>query len=295
MAKEGETLLYRPALLGQAKVHFAQAAKGVDVWEEATLLIDAEDVGEDAWQSGEVQSESPEFDDGPVAVAQFVEVPSTFAQAKQYTAWTTALKDHLYRTRVLTLWQAKALKQTSKPGESEGDFRVRLAQTAREVRDEQVEKLRAKYAPKVAAAQEQLRKAMQRVEKEKSQASQQTFQAAISFGASVLSAFTGRKLASSANIGRVATSARAASRVAREKADIGHAEESVEAIQKKLETLDADFKAESARLEESSRAESIVLEQLEIKPKKSEINVSRVALAWVPYRRGSDGTMTRCT
>lgn len=288
-------MLYRPALLGQAKVHFVQSTTGVDVWEDLSLLILAEDVGDAAWESGELQTAWPETRLQPEGDARFGEVPAPFARAKQFTSWASDLKDHLYRTHVLQLWRSKALKQTSQPGESEGDFRIRLTQAARELRDEQVAKLRTKYAPKLATAQEQLRKAQQRVEKEKAQATQQTFQAAISFGASILSAFTGRKLASSANVGRMATSARAASRVARERGDVGHAEEGVEALQQKLAALEAEFTAETNKLDQAAQADAIALEELNIKLKKSDIDVTRVALAWVPYRVGSDGVATRCS
>lgn len=288
-------IMYRPALLGQAKVHFAQSTTGVDAWEDLSLLILAEDVGDAAWESGELQTAWPETRSQPEGDARFGEVPAAFARPKQFTSWANDLKDHLYRTHVLQLWRSKALKQTSQPGESEGDFRIRLTQAARELRDEQVAKLRTKYAPKLATAQEQLRKAQQRVEKEKAQATQQTFQAAISFGASILSAFTGRKLASSANVGRMATSARAASRVARERGDVNHAEESVEALQQKLAALEAEFAAEAHKFEQAAQADAIALEELNIKLKKSDIDVTRVALAWVPYRVGSDGVATRCS
>ena len=63
------------------------------------------------------------------------------------------------------------LKQTSSPDESEAEFRVRLVQRAREQRDEQVESLRKKYAPKIASLEERIRKAQIKVEKEKAQAS----------------------------------------------------------------------------------------------------------------------------
>ena len=42
------------------------------------------------------------------------------------------------------------------------------------------------------------------------------------------------------------------------------------------------------------QADAIALEELNIKLKKSDIDVTRVALAWVPYRVGSDGVATRC-
>jgi hypothetical protein len=97
----------------------------------------------------------------------------------------------------------------------------------------------------------------------------------------VLSAFTGRKLASSANIGRAATAMKSASRVARERADIGHAEETVEAIQQRYVDLQAEFEGEVDAIETNLAADRLELETLEIKPRKSDINVTRVALAWL--------------
>jgi hypothetical protein len=294
-AKPGEAILYRPALLGMAKVHFANTTSGVDVWEDLAATILAEDLTDTAWEGCELTNEAPEFTTSPSATAKYAEAPAAFAKAKQYSDWSSDFKDYIYREHALTLFRSKALKQTSRPGESEGDFRARLGQAGRETRDAQTEKLRAKYAPKLATAQEQLRKAQQKVEKEKSQANQQTFQAAISFGASILSAFTSRKMISSANIGRAATSARAASRVARERGDIGAAEETVEAIQAKIAALEADFKAETDKLDQSYRAEAMELETVELKPKKSDINITRVALAWVPYRVSAEGIAERAT
>jgi hypothetical protein len=208
---------------------------------------------------------------------------------KQYSAWGKQLKDHLYRSQQVTVLKCVQLKQSSRPNEDEGAFRARLAHAAREARDEQVEKLRAKYTPKLASLGEQIRKAQQRVEREKSQANQQTLQTAISFGASILGALMGRKLASATNIGRAATSMRSASRAARERADIGEAQESVEALQQRLAELDAQFKAEVDQAKESISAETLELEPVAIRPKKSEISVTQVALVWTPWKVDSQG------
>lgn len=288
----GEALLYRAALLGSAKMHFTNSTAKVDEWQDVSMLLLAEDLSGDAWDSAELTTDEPEFDSHPDAAARFADLPPEFSRAKQYAAWTNELRDYLYRHRVLKLWRCKPLREISLPGEAEGDFRVRLTHAARELRDQQAEKLRAKYAPKLASLEEKLRKAQQRVEREKTQASQHTFQAAITFGASILSAFTGRKLASSTNIGRAATSARAASRAAQQRADVGQAEESVEAVRQQLGDLEDEFKLETDKLDLAMRPDALELDELEIKPKKSEINVTRVALAWVPYKVSTDGVVS---
>jgi hypothetical protein len=203
-------------------------------------------------------------------------------RTKTYSDLAKSLKEHLYRTQRLTLWRCPALKQVSRPGETEGDFRIRLAQAAHEQRDASVEKLRTKYAPKLAALEDRIRRAEQRVEKERSQANQQTFQTVISMGASVLGALFGRKLASSANVTRAASSMRSASRVARERADIGQAEETVESLRQQLVDLETGFKAQADEVREVLDAEQLALEPLEVRPRKSDINVEKVILAWTP-------------
>ena len=107
-------------------------------------------------------------------------------------------------------------------------------------------------------------------------------QAAISFGASVLGALMGRKLASAANMNRAASAARAASRAAREQGDVHHAEETVEALQQRLDDLEAEFKAETDQLDAAAKPDALELEAWEVRAKKTEIAVERVALVWKP-------------
>ena len=146
----------------------------------------------------------------------------------------------------------------------------------------QVEKLRAKYAPKLATLQDQVRRAEQRVDKEKQQSSSQTMQTAISFGASVLGAMFGRKLASSANVTRAASTARAASRATRERGDVAHAAETLGTLRERLADLESQFEEDAQQVRDSCSPEGLTLEPLEIKPKKTEILVERVVLAWSP-------------
>jgi len=281
-------VVYRPAVCGQAKVHFVQATAGIDVWESLAALVPLDaSASQVSWDDAPlVENEGIELDTEPDADATFAGLPPAVGQAKAFSGLSNAFKDCLYRTHTLTLWKCPALKQTSKPGESEGDFRVRLTQGGREQRDLAVAKLQTKYAPKMATIKEQIRKAEQKVEKEKQQASSSTFQAAVSFGSSILGAMFGRKLASSANVTRAATSVRSASKIAKERADVSHAEDSVAALQERLTKLEEDFAAESEKVQESFSPDSLKLDAVEIKPKKADINVASVTLVWIPWAVG---------
>jgi hypothetical protein len=282
----GERIQYRPGILATAKVHFAQASTGVDTWETYTLVaqVDADSDWDELWQGAtQWPEDAVETEDKPEENSAFASLPTELTRAKTYTTLTTSFKSFLYRERAVTLWKCASLKATSKPGESEGDFRARLGHSVVERRDVQVEKLRTRYAPKLAALQDRIRKAEQRVEKEKSQANEQTLSTALSFGSSVLQALFGRKLASGANVSRAATSMRAAGRMARQRSDVGHAAENVESLREQLEELEAEFKAEAETVQQKAGAGELDVEAVRIKPRKTDITVSRLNLVWVPW------------
>ncbi len=293
----GGKLVYRPALLGVAKVHFAQAASSVDVWKSFALVapVDAE-VPPDIWTTGEVsEDDPPELESAPVTPAQFSPLPADLSRPKKYTELATALKDHLYRSQKQRLWKCAALKQVSKVEETEADFRVRLSQTGRETRDLKLEKLRQKFAPKWTSLNEQLRKAQARVEKEKSQSTQQMLGTALSFGSTVLSALMGRKLTSVSNVTRASSTMKSAGRVFREQQDVSQAGETVEAYKGRLVTLDNDFQAEAEKIQSGFDADQLQLEEVAIQPKKADITVSQVLLLWEPWVVKGDGTTEKAT
>ena len=187
---------------------------------------------------------------------------------------------------------APAPRLVSNPGEDERAFRIRLQQATREKRDDKVEQLRQKYAPKAAALQERIRKAQEAVAREKAQADQQKMQTAISFGATLLGALGGRKINSSGNIGKATTAARGASRAMKEGQDIGRAEDNVEVLQQRLNELNAEIEEQIQELTAAVDPQTEVFDTLTIRPKKTNINVQICTLVWAPYWKDAQGTIT---
>lgn len=289
----GAQLVYRPGLYGAARVHFENKSAGIDESRDVWLLIpDVTEVSATVWDDGTNLERVLKVTTKPEEGAKFAPLPSPLSKVKTYTELTAALKEHHYRSQRIGQWKCKALKQQSAPNESEGDFRIRLQQVLKEQRDLAVEKLRVKYAPKLATANEQLRKAEQRLEKEKTQAKNETFNAAMQFGTSILGAMFGRKLASATNVSKAATSMRAATRAAGQRQDVGLAEETIEAIQKKIDDLAAEFEAESQKVRDALPDDSLELEEIAVRPKKTDIVVTKLALAWTPWIVSPDGTTT---
>ena len=293
-APGGSVLLYRPMILGAATVNFIDTKLGVDDSQEVVRLTaitdEAVPVSWDNSQEAGVASSDLEKD--PASNAEFEEVPPVAGKPKSYQTWSKDYVAFLYGNQKLDLLKSPSTGECSKPGEAERDFRVRLQQTARELRDGQVEQLRKKYAPKIAAMQEKIRRAQQAVERESAQASQAKLQTAISFGTTVLGAFFGRKAASVSGLGRATTAARGVGRSMKEHQDVGRAAESVEVLQGRLAELEAELQTETQSLEARIDAQSEALETVSIKPKKTNISVQLVALAWAPFWRDESGEVT---
>jgi hypothetical protein len=288
-----EHVVYRAGLSGSARVHFENKSAGVDESRDVWFVIPAvSTVSTTVWDEALDTDEPLDCQPQPEEHARFAPLPAALARPKTYQELSTALKDHLHRTQRLVLHRCKYLKTSSRSGESEGEFRVRITQAVKEQRDLAVEKLRARYAPKLAQLHEQIRKAEQRLAKEKEQSSAQTMNTAIRLGASLLSAMFGRKLASASNVNRAATSARAAKRAAAERQDVARAEDDLQMLQRRLADLNAEFEAEAHKLQAHLEARANDFEEIQIRPKKSDISVTQVALVWTPWIAAPTGTLT---
>jgi hypothetical protein len=287
-------VVYQPGVLGIAAVRYTQMRGGPEHAESLALwapfqgkadTIDWEKAASAGIDADGVATE-------PVPGAQFASLPPRAGNAQSYGAWQRSFADTLYRTRKLELFFCPRLKLSSRPGESERDFRVRLSQSGREDRDAQVENLRKKHMVKYRALEDRLRRAELAVEREKGQAKQEQVQTAISLGATVLSAFLGRKSLGRSAIGRATTTVRGVGRSAREAQDVARAEAQVQALRAQLAELQAELDAEIALLGERLDPETEPLEALVVKPRKVDIEVKLLTLAWAPAGRGADGAET---
>jgi hypothetical protein len=290
----GSALIYQPMLLGAAQVRVSDGKAGVDVTQDATVLAPISDSAvavewDHAWAAGLALAD---LEAGPLDGAQFGSVPNAACKAKSYDAWNKDFAGWLFRTQKVDLFKSPSTKEVSVPGESERDFRVRLQQSGREARDKQSESLRQKYAPKISALQDRIRRAGQMLERQQAEARSSQLQAAISVGASILGAFLGRKTVSATNIGRATTAIRGAGRAIKESKDVGQAEENVSALQQQLADLEAQFKTETDALAAATDPLSEKLEPVSLKPTKTNIAVKLVALAWTPHWQDGNGTLT---
>ncbi len=282
-------LIYEPRLLGSATVHFLDGRRKVDESQNLTVLVPIEDGATPVdWEDLTIADFQPDdLESTPEDAAQYGELPSTASQSKQYKKWQKEFVTWIYRHRTLEIWKNPLLKITSNPGEAERDFRLRIQQATRELRDDKTAALRKKYAAKMSRLEDRIRRAEQAVEREEEQAKQQKFQTVISLGATVLSAFLGRKAISRTSMGKAASTIRGMSRSRKESQDIERAEDNVEALKQQLTDLEAEFTQEAEDLATTIETKSQTLESIAIRSKKSNITVKWFGLGWAPHWQDS--------
>jgi len=296
-APAGASLEYRPLILGVGQARIVDTKRGVEAIQAVVALTPpAEGPVALSWDQAAVVSLDPaELEAHPRDQSRFAPLPSAGSEARSYAGWRRDLADWLYRTQTVELLVSPDLDLTSTPGESEGDFRVRLAQAGREKRDLLKEQLQQRYAPKLATIDERIQKAQHAVEREAEQARGAQMQTAISFGATLLGAFLGRKKLSTGTLGRATTAARGVGRSADEAADVGRAQENVQSLVQKRAELEEAFAADVEALEAKLDPSATALEPVVVRPRKSDVTVQLVALAWQPYWIDAQGQATAAT
>jgi hypothetical protein len=278
--QEPQTAVYQPALLGLANIRFVDTKAGVDAAIDVTALSAIGAVGDNPWAGATIAGgRELNISEQATPGVEMAPLPAELGQKENYARWQKALAAHLYRQHTLTLWRVAALKEFSKAGETEGEFRVRIAQRLREIRDAAVAKLRDTYGSKGAGLDEQIQKARERVAREKSQFQTQAVDTAVSLGSSILRALFGRKLASVTNVRGATSTARRASRTARQRGDVQEADKHLAELLEKRAKLEDEFDKERARVQ--ADYENVQVEPYPIRPRKSDVAVQKVVLAWV--------------
>jgi hypothetical protein len=278
---------YEPVLLGAAEVAYASSKHDIRTTRRVLVRapVAAGAIAVD-WAAAEPLSIAPEqLEQKGLADARYLPSPVVLGDAKQLDAWKQGFTRWL-RQLPLKIRYSAAAKESSKPGESERDFRIRLQDSTRARRDAAVEKLREKYGPKKAALDERVRRAQQAVARERDQASGQTLNTALSVGTAVLGALLGRRRLGIGTASRIGTAMRSAGRVAQQRGDVARAEESVENLQAQLADLNAGCEREIQSLDSSFDAQAEPLEEVAIDPKAGDVHVHFVAVGWSPVDRG---------
>ncbi|HEY7696165.1 MAG TPA: DUF87 domain-containing protein [Nitrososphaeraceae archaeon] len=271
-----ENIVYHPYILGGATLTFSQKQSGMDLVKDVVFITPVTDNAVPVeWQNAqEIDLKFSEILKDPAKEnSLFVQPPPVVNKIEKYDDWKKDFILWLSQNNKITLYKDPLTQSLSRPGESEKEFRLRIGQKVREDRDESADILRKKYAPRLAAIEEKIRRAKQKMNIENDQVKQQNIQTAISIGTSLLGAFMGRK--------RTSNLARGISRSMKEKKDAQYAKESLESLNQQLLNIQSEFDSEVSSLNTKLNQQDD-LETILFKPNKNDISIKLLSLVWYP-------------
>ena len=280
----GPGSVYEPALLGAVRLAYSDAKLGVDEVRDVAVTTQIAD--------GAVPVDWEQAEPAPFALKSLVQqaqpgisfasLPASASQPKKYAQWEKELTRWASQSQSVELLRSARAKLTSHPDEAERDFRIRVQEAMRQVRDAAVEKTRQKYAAKLAAAEDRLRRAEATVEREQEQASESKLQAGVSIAATLAGALLGRRAVSLTTLGRATTAARGMGRIGREAQDVTRAEANVEALREARDKIAADLERDMQQVASSSDVSAEKFDRVLLKPKRGSVSVQLFALVWIP-------------
>jgi hypothetical protein len=280
-ADGSEALKYHPALLGSLTLHYVDSKRGWDEWRDVELLAPLNvDSGADPWEKAQRTAELSITETAPAA-ATYADLPSRALKDKTYASWARSLKSHAYQACTEPMLVCNALKLYSQPGESGRDFAARLNQELREQRDGALEKLRGRYASRIATLEERIARARQKVSAEEQDYSEKKLDSFISIGGSILDGLLGTRRITQGKVRSARTAARSIGRNKREHDDIVEAKETLARYEADLSELQGELTLKLSELQSEYSADNLEIEEQALAPRKSDIEVRGLRLIWL--------------
>jgi hypothetical protein len=281
---------YEPVALSIGKVRFYDAKSGLDEIESFSLLtMPPDDFGRVNFEDGlEVVDweksllAQPDHPEG-IGVA-YESVPDAMNSKKELSNIEKEFSNWLYQSKAKTVLEHKKLKLRQEVGESIVEFQSRVQQIAREERDEELDDLQDKFQVKLDRLEDKIRKEEQDVQQATAEVQDRKTAEIVGVAETIFSVFVKRRSRSIS----AATSRNRMKRRAKEK--LAESKEDLEELHDDYHDLENDLKEKLDEIKEKWESIEEGLSRAEVKPRRTDVKVDGVILAWHPYWVAADGS-----
>ena len=269
----------RPALAVRVRLIYDETRGDIvehQEWEAVVPVTDEVDVT----TARHVDYDDRDLTEAAPAGATYLMMAAPLDTKAFYTRASTALVEHLYRTRTLAVLRNTELKLYGRPGEASSEFAARCDAAAQDRADEETGKLRARYEAKIAAARKRWQKAGNRVSQLEADVSGSRQDEVMGGAETLIDILTGR------------ASTRAASQAARRRSATRDREARLETAERTalserdaMAELDAELAAEVEEIDRRWAEAAEQVDQIEVGLEKSDIHLDQMVLVWIPTQR----------
>lgn len=278
-SQDRSPVVYRPFIAGFATLHFVEKKYNVDDWLHVCLVAEMQQ-GKPQWETAESRSDlKQQLTQSPIENASYQELPSALLNEKITSSFKQDLLSYLYQNNTLKLFEYRGLKVFSTPQESEEDFRQRLKSVLKEQEDREAQALRDAYEKKITALNEKIRKAEGKKTTKEQQSFYQKCVAFLAFLTTLMGAFFSRKLTKT-TVNQAGTTLKRMGRMGKDAQDVTQAEETLQVLQQQLQETHQQLEEELAKLH--AHDETLTLDEINIRPRKTDMSIDEIALVWWP-------------
>lgn len=281
-AGSSSKVCYRPFIAGFSKLHFIDKKYNVDDWVSSCLVLEAENGKALQWDTAEEHEDlKQQLNSSPLANATYEEAPDSLLQDKKFLGLKSDFSSYLYQNNTLKLFEYKDLKMVSDAKMSEADFRQKVSEILKERQTESIQKLRADYDKKISVLKDKIRKAEDKKDSKHQKSLYQMFEAGLSFITTVIGALMGKKLTQT-TINQAGTTFRRVGRIGKDGQDATNAEEDLQVLQDQLQDIQNQLDSQISTLKANADPSQLKLDEVIIRPRKTDISVDEIALVWWP-------------
>ena len=275
----GSLILYKGVLIGQAQVRYADRKSDVTTVKSYAYQIPyVPQAGLIYWNEHRAPYIDPrELSQSPFDDAAFSDLSSGLADSKRLTALKRELVDYIYKTASITLMYNPELDLYGEPDMRRRDFLVEAQTLARQRRDEEIDKVIARYDKDFDKIEDRLRRAARDLVADQKEFSDLRNEEIVTGGEALLSLLRGRTTYTLSRVSRV----RRYKGQARE--DVYEAEQVIAELEQELDELQYAMEDELARFNDKWGKIASLVEDYQITPYKKDVHLGVFGIGWIPH------------
>ncbi|NLX11191.1 MAG: DUF87 domain-containing protein [Chloroflexi bacterium] len=275
----GSLVLYRPILIAQAEVRYADRKADVTMVQPYAYHVpEVEKAGLIHWDEHHVSYIDPkEISQEPFGEAAFGTPSPGLTDSKRMTALKNELIDYIYKMGTITVMYNPELDLYGQPGMGRRDFLVQAQALARQRRDEEIDKVMAQYDKKFDQLEVKLRKVARERAAAQDQLSNVRNEELFTTGEAVLSLLRGR---TTYTLSRVSRARRYKNYV---EEDIQASEGEIMELEDQMARLEAEMSEALRSLNAAWGERASLVEDYRISPFKKDIYLGIFGIGWKPH------------
>lgn len=278
---------YKPALLGQAKVYYANRTYGLSIEKQVSVAIRSlEGRGLVQWQNYQTDPiDATQLENRPLPNSSFGDLVYPFDDEKNIEAMQKDFIEWIYRSIPLRLYRSDKYKMTSEPDESREDFAKRVGTINSTASSDAVAKVTAKYDKLKETIETRLMKEEMELEKDQTTLNQRKMEETgswLSTAARTLLGSGGVKGSLKRGSSSINSNLSKRRMTSTAKASVEESEKMIELYKQQLAELDQQMEAEIVGLQQNTEDITTSIREVTITPMKKDIVVEVFGLGWLP-------------